>query len=542
MKRLNLVLETLFFGVASLLYLGPVKIWRADLVIGRDTRDLYDHLALLDCWSLTIQDWAFPDGGVLFPPDLFSMLFASPFMFLGRGVAFDIAIFVQLWLCCIAGAHLGRCFGSGLVGGLALGFSPYFLGQVFSGETETLSVWPLVLMMASLIRAPRSLWTGFWAALSAIGSWYYGAYAAIILVLYMAVEGRWFRKDADYRQTMRPILFFLMLIVIPAIGYTSVLQDSAQMFRGPVMETYVETNPRALAVFSSDPYVWFGGQRVDVGHQDRLGMLVPLLFLWGVVRLYKDKERRLWLLLLVLCFALCMSLGPILHWNGQAVWSWMPYRILMEIPPLGLMRLPHRWMIVVWIILVIFIARASRTLPRMWGALLMVELIYFSSPRVPNVYIQAPAIQEHYKGPVLEFPARMMSDDIRGKYLLWQKEHRQPIPYSLLMQGWNAQLDTDPLFVAVTANDRLDPISIRTVEAEQFRKGDFAMSVQDWQRTPRWSDLRGSMSRLQTLGFRQVCLHRSFLHPVDALEIQRILEASLGTPFLETEEAVLWML
>ena len=84
----------------------------------------------------------------------------------------------------------------------------------------------------------------------------------------------------------------------------------------------------ALAAFSSDPSVWFGGGRVDVGHQDSLGMLAPLLGIGGFLFLCVDRDHRVWGFLGVLVFALCMSLGPILHWKGQVLWEWMPYRFL----------------------------------------------------------------------------------------------------------------------------------------------------------------------------------------------------------------------
>ena len=110
------------------------------------------------------------------------------------------------------------------------------------------------------------------------------------------------------------------------------------------------------------------------------------------------------------------------------------------------------------------------------------------------------------------------------------------------MQGWSPALDNEPLFVAVTSVDRHDPISVRTVEAAQFRKGEFAQSVQDWQREPQWFALRESASRLRSMGFTKVVLFRSAMHDQDALEAQRIIEAALGTPLVEEEGVVLWNL
>jgi hypothetical protein len=96
--------------------------------------------------------------------------------------------------------------------------------------------------------------------------------------------------------------------------------------------------------------------------------------------------------------------------------------------------------------------------------------------------------------------------------------------------------------VAIAAVDRKDPIAVRTVEAEQFRKGDFAHLVRDWQEQPMWGQLANSRSRIRDFGFQQVVLFREAMHEQDALEAQRILESVLGIPFVESAEVVLWKL
>ena len=218
----------------------------------------------------------------------------------------------------------------------------------------------------------------------------------------------------------------------------------------------------------------------------------------------------------------------------------MPYRFLAEIPPLGLMRLPHRWLVVSSLCIAFFAARFARNIPYLWVVLLGFEAFYFHAPSFSSVQITPPSSIQLYQGPVLELPARLMPQDIRGRYLYWQRTHHQPIAYSLLMQGWSSALDDEPLLIALCAHDRKDEISVRSAEAAQFRKASFAESVQNWQKSPRWKDLQKSRYRLKQLGFRQVVLYPQALHPQDALEFQRILEASLGMPVLETEEVLLW--
>ena len=536
---MKFVMVAFGFALCTCILLSPEVIFDPERVIGRDTRDLYDHLALLDQWSLGVREWSFPTGGSLVPPDIFSMIFAAPFMSLGRGVAFDIALWIQLWLCCMGGYFVGREAGSGLIGGVAFGCSPFVLGQLYTGETETMNGWTLAFLLCVYLRNPRSLWVGVWLTLTCIGSWYYGMYACLCWGI--AFVWHVFSKGWDNR-LLYPIFLFFGCIAIPVVIYASILLEPDQLFRGPTMLNYLDVNPRALANFSVDLAAWFGYERVDVGHDDRLGLTILLLSCIGMYSLIKEKNTKWRLLLVLLLGTLLLSLGPILHWKSEPLFSWMPYRILAELPIFSLMRLPHRWLVVSSLFFALLASRGGRGLAFLWCVLITFEGIYINSQGRFSVGIQAPRIIDVYDGPVLELPSRTMTGDLRGKYLLWQREHRQATAYSLLMQGWSPALDNEPLFVAVTSVDRYDPISVRTVEAEQFRKGKFAQAVQDWQREPDWSLLRKSRLRLRDMGFTKIVLFRSAMHEQDALEAQRIIEAALGIPFVEEEGVVVWNL
>ena len=70
-------------------------VFDASVVLGKGSRDIYDHLALLDQWSIQVDEWAFPTGGSLVAPDLWGMMIAAPWMGLGRGVAYDLSILLQ---------------------------------------------------------------------------------------------------------------------------------------------------------------------------------------------------------------------------------------------------------------------------------------------------------------------------------------------------------------------------------------------------------------------------------------------------------------
>ena len=213
---------------------------------------------------------------------------------------------------------------------------------------------------------------------------------------------------------------------------------------------------------------------------------------------------------------------------------------LSMVPPLDLMRLPHRWYAVVTLGLALLASRGAAALPRLAAVLVFLDVFLFYSPSVQTVRITPPGIISSYTGPVLELPPRL--DGLRGRYLVWQRSHRQPVPYALLMKGWSDEFSDEPLLVAAAAMDSLDTLSIKQREAMQFRQGRFAASVIQFQRSVDYASLKGARERLRKQGVEQVCLHVSQMLPADALLLQRLLEELLGTPQTETEEALLWTL
>ena len=90
---------------------GPERLLSGGEALGHPTRDLYDHIALLDGWYLHRDDWNFPAGGSIFPADPSGMLLSMPFRFRGLGAAYSWAVLLQLWLTSVAGWSLGRRWG-----------------------------------------------------------------------------------------------------------------------------------------------------------------------------------------------------------------------------------------------------------------------------------------------------------------------------------------------------------------------------------------------------------------------------------------------
>lgn len=523
--------------------LGFADVFDANSYIGDETRDLFDHIALLDQWGWQTDSWNYPTGGRLIPPDLFSMLFASPWLGLGmgRGVAYDLSIAIQLCCNAAAGWYLGRTTGgSPWVAAIALLCAPFCIGQLNSGETETIGLWGLTLCLATL-HQQKWIATGLWAVITAVGSWYYGAYAASIVGFFSL----WiYVKRRQWVQT-KPLMAPLTMacgIAVPAWLYSTMLSDPSQMFRGPTMATYLSEHPRALAAFSSDPTLWLSEVPSEATHIDGLGWCFALLGFIGVWKVFSDgswKETWGWLMLLFV--SLFMALGPKLHVTQTVMWNWMPYDLWMQLPFLDNMRLPHRWMAVATIALAVWIAKGSKNMPILACMFLYLESAWFM-PSIERTTLEPPSVIEHFDGPVLQLPVRTMEWDARGRYLVMQRTHEQPIPYSLLMQGWDASLADEPLTIAITALDSEDPISSRTVEARQFRQEHFALEVTAWGGFPEDKPQTQTAERLLQMGFTQVCFHRDLVNADDLETMDNLLLETLGSPTVTSTEAWLWTL
>ena len=142
-----------FVGIVLVIWLllPSGAVLNGDGYLGSGTRDLFDHIALLDQWRWSTTHWNYPDGGALIPPDIFSMMFALPWWWLGRGVAYDMALATHLLLNAISGWYLAKSIGgSPWIGAITILSSPFLVGQINSGETETIGLWGLAFTLTFL--------------------------------------------------------------------------------------------------------------------------------------------------------------------------------------------------------------------------------------------------------------------------------------------------------------------------------------------------------------------------------------------------------
>ncbi len=590
-KRASKLAGVTLGGLAYLLLLW-VTLWPAtqggQAALGLPTRDLFDHLWLHDWMSsaiaagdglLSTSEIGWPDGGRLMHPDPLGWLIQLPLSaLLGPVGGYDALLLVQLWLAALAGWLLGsRVAGSGWAGwlaGLAFAGSPFLLGQALGGESETVAAWPLLLALWSLERRPfgwrGAVLTGALGALTALASWYYGAFFALYALAWWALRDR-------SRPGALALLLFAVFILGPALVYGGLLGQTDNLFQGPSLDAYLRDHPRTLAGMVGDPAGWLGffpGALERAGHPrvQYLGTVPVLLALAGL------RGRGRWWAGVALA-ALLLSLGPVLHVAGRAVtlggWSLPgPLAAVAWLPLVGLMRLPHRWLLLAALALALLAARGLVVLvgeqgraPGVTGrargrvavatllaaGLVLFDLWAFSdvpglraggAPAVEGL-TEAPPIHRRLpgQGAVLDLPPRMLDRDARGRYLVWQRLHGRPVPYSLLMTGLSEPLANEPLVAAVAALDGLDPIARQPDQAAQFRRRDLALLAHAFQEGAAGeAELAGAPGRLAALGIGAVVLHGSLMEPDDAERALALLVEQLGEPWACEGDSCSWEL
>ena len=238
---------------------------------------------------------------------------------------------------------------------------------------------------------------------------------------------------------------------------------------------------------------------------------------------------------------LVLAVGPVLYVRGGVVTEWTPGRIMAQLPIVGMMRLSHRWMLLSTLGLAVLAARGARPMPVLAAVLIVAESVWFSAGEHPTTHVTPPAVVHSLSGPVLDLPARTMSEDARGRYLVWQRTHGFAVPYALSMRAWSDALASEPLVAAVASMDKSDPIPLRVVDAERFRQAAFAATVAQWRDGGMdEQSMAGARSRLVGLGFSHVVLHQDLLTVWDARLIAEMLGNVLGEPDAEMDDALRW--
>ena len=364
--RSPLALAAALYTVLALAVTWPAALRPASWLIGHPAGDQWLNLwgygwvresLLAGRFPLRVDQLGHPDGGWLFYLDLLNAVFAVPLEpWLGAVATYNLLVWFNMVLAGVGAfvlvRHLTRDAGAALLGGLIYGFSPYLLGAVANGVTETLTIGWLPLFVHQLLRLGE---TGRWrhaagaaamAAACLLGCLYHGVMAAIAGVLIVG-------HGLVLRRPRWPLSRLAGLAAVGAIAGVVVLflhhelrraEDSPNNFAGGLpAQSSLGANPDwRIRSLTTDPVNLLLPGKPDlpersqtniVNHVTYLGWLVLALAGFGIwegrraeVTAAADgerpamagrRERLLWVAL-TLVF-LVLSMGNILRVAGQPV-------------------------------------------------------------------------------------------------------------------------------------------------------------------------------------------------------------------------------
>jgi hypothetical protein len=546
----------------ALFVTAPVWLDPRGTVLGHPGADTYNHLwgywqvatALGDGESpLHTLLLRFPEGGALWFIDMFGALVSAPLQALaGPAVALNTVVTLRVALAALgAGLLAYQVTGSragAAVAGVIYGASPYALGQIHNGITETLALgWlPLTLWGALRFRADpgrrSGLLAGVLLAITALTNWYYGLFAVLALLpLVLQALGPGLRARAIRPHLVWPVAAagVLVLPALWAFRGTLVAADGLVSRDADFVERtlWAHNMVDALAFWvpiqSPNLKALFDEDLVVIVYA---GLVALCLAAWGA---WRRRAARPWLVGAGVAWV--MALGPYLYVGGryQALpgGDWLPLPFLFFFEPFPLLRpLSHAYRFTVplqlcvavlaaWGVtaLAVRLGRSERAVALVAGALITAELALLSPApfpvstapaRVPVVYSAIPQ-----DGAVLDLPVSLQVL-ARSRYNLYQIGHGRPIPYGL-------NDPTPPLFqvnrLARSAVD-LERTSVDTV-APDLPALDLALGE----------------AALVHAGFAAVVLHLQDASPAVRTRLWQHLDLTLG-PGRRIGDQVIWVL
>jgi len=349
----------------ALVVTWPAAIRPARALIGHPGGDQWPNLwgyhwvrdeLLAGRFPLEIRQLGHPQGGTLLFLDMLDALLAMPLLgLLGTVATYNLLVWGNLVFAGLAAAllvgHLTRSRGAAFLGGLIYGFSPYLLGALANGVTETFTVGWIPLGLYLLLRVGE---TGRWRlaagaglclGLTALACLYHGYLAGLACAL-VVVHG------LTLRRPRWPLarLSRLALVAVVAAAFVGPLYLALRASRDPA--TSVNWDRVPLAFHGSVP-LWRtrsmvldpvnlllpgkpappedGGTNVVI-HVTYLGWVVLAGVVLGVIPgrrrssdgdgarappLADGRERALWIAGLVLFVVL--ALGRYLQLAGEPV-------------------------------------------------------------------------------------------------------------------------------------------------------------------------------------------------------------------------------
>ncbi len=442
-------------------------------VLGHPGADTYNHL--WGYWQVVTSLGGgdsplhtdllhYPEGGSLWFIDLAGALASAPLQAIaGPVVAFNTVVVLRLAMAfvgaCLLAEYLTGSRAGAVVAGVIYGASPYALGQVYNGISETVALgWlPLALWGALRFRAAPSRKTGLVAglllAMTALTNWYYGLFAFLaVLPLVMGAMGPGLRAAAIRAKLAWPV-GMAALLVLPALAAfrATLVASDGLVSREPdfVERTLWAHNMVDLFAFflpirSPDLKSLFDEDLVVVVYIGLVALLLAGLGAW------RRRAARPWLVGGLLAWIL--ALGPYLYVAGryQALpgGDWLPLPFLFFFEPFPLLSpLSHATRFTVPLQLCVAVLAAwgilrleegTRLPGPLWGGLgagmVLLELVLISPAPLPLPLapVAVPAVYDalEVEGAILDLPASLQVL-ARSRYNLYQVSHGRPIPYGL---------------------------------------------------------------------------------------------------------------
>ena len=449
-----------FLAAVVTAVLLPSQPWSH--AVGHPTSDLGDHLQgiwwfggeiLEGRWPLRSTQTHFPSAPPLWFPDPVGGLLALPLRPLGPVRVYNGVVFLQLWLSGLAAWGMARDLGAqpagALLAGLFLSVSPFLLGLVHSGVTESLGLGPVVLYVWALLRAtgrtpgehkPKRwafLWAGLALMLVGLQSPVYLAGGILLaggcaLGCFSLLPRRVATMAGIMAVAAGPMLL-LRGVIQSTLGRGGVV--SREMAPGWLPDGLPATD--LLGFFQPGAHYF-----PDTPALGNPGVLHVHYLGWMALGLVVLGWRRApWLRVPTVVLGI-LCLGPSLCVAGTHLPSLespllLPLSmIFMDGSPVDFIHHPYRLVGVLLPLLALLLAHGAGRLQARWialvGAVMVAESLLISpvpwplpatDAQAPSIYAQLPP------GPVMDWPPD--ATDWNRRYLRWQASHGRATAYGV---------------------------------------------------------------------------------------------------------------
>jgi hypothetical protein len=448
--------------------------------------------------------------------------------------------------------------GASLVAGIIVVLSPVRMSRIYYGEPDLANLFLIPVALALVLamqRYPRRWWLAVMAGGATAAIDYVAhtvvANAGVLLALVGLVGAvKVWRNPAQRRLWLRQWLLFAgtaTLVIAPNLW--SMVRDRALFTRETSQVASSISNSANLLGFVvpdgllpawwlarwpelhfplNQLYVSFGGNLAEKHTFIGYTVLAILLLLLADQRRRRQKVEGVWWVILGGTFV--VALGPTLQAGGLTLLPVMPYRLLNELPLLGVARSPSRFaavlMLAAAVLVAYWLSRRRRWVVWVVAGLIMLEMwpagfphyTLFTAPP-PGIHWLADAAQPG--DVVLDLPIDTYgSQGSAGKYMVFQTIHGLP-----LVSGYVSRTPA----VARGAEHRpfLGALRERTygfTDPYTFPPAALATAQDD----------------LAWTGARWVVAHHAAVAESDLLAIEQAVTGVIGEPSFRDNQLTIW--